>query len=208
MSPRTPKQNAAIRERRIQQILDAALQVYRERGYHGAEIGEIAREAGLGRGLIYYYFRNKKDLFLTLIRRTMEAWQDHAKGILEANMPVAERLARYLRETCVLALQHPDITYFHTTIVRRLYAVFPDEADEVMSHYERHIFLPFRRLIEEGVRTGELRDVDPRVTERMFFSILFGALDNENMITPEQIDPLVETTLFGLVKTDRGTSSV
>jgi AcrR family transcriptional regulator len=186
----------------MQQILGAALKVYRARGYHGAEIGEIARVAGLGRGLIYYYFRNKKELFLTLIRRTVEEWQERAKGILNADLPVAERLAQYLKEMCLLALQHPDITYFHTTISRNLRVVFPNEAAEVMSLYERYIFLPFRRLIEEGVRKGELRDVDPRVAERMFFSVLFGALDNENMITTEHIDPLVEITLFGLVKTD------
>ncbi|BCU83138.1 hypothetical protein JIR001_29210 [Polycladomyces abyssicola] len=206
MSPRRPEQNAAIRERRIQQILEAALKVYRARGYHGAEIGEIARVAGLGRGLIYYYFRNKRDLFLTLIRRTLEAWQERAKDILDADLSVVERLARYLKEMCVLALQHPEITYFHTTISRNLRVIFPNEAEEVMSLYEQYMFVSFRHLIEEGVRRGELRDVDPRVAERMFFSVLFGALDNENMITPEHIDPLMEITLFGLVKTDGRTT--
>src|SRR5712664_2265579 len=48
-------------------ILQAARQVFAQRGYHGATIGEIADEAGLSNGAVYYNFANKEDLFFALL---------------------------------------------------------------------------------------------------------------------------------------------
>ncbi len=48
-------------------ILQAARKVFAQHGYHGATIGEIADEAGLSNGAVYYNFANKEDLFLALL---------------------------------------------------------------------------------------------------------------------------------------------
>src|SRR6266704_4728198 len=48
-------------------ILQAARNVFARHGYHGATIGEIADEAGLSNGAVYYNFANKEDLFLALL---------------------------------------------------------------------------------------------------------------------------------------------
>jgi AcrR family transcriptional regulator len=48
-------------------ILHAARKVFAQHGYHGATIGEIADEAGLSNGAVYYNFANKEDLFLALL---------------------------------------------------------------------------------------------------------------------------------------------
>src|SRR6266700_2508468 len=48
-------------------ILQAARTVFAQHGYHGATIGEIAGEAGLSNGAVYYNFANKEDLFLALL---------------------------------------------------------------------------------------------------------------------------------------------
>src|SRR5260370_42132776 len=48
-------------------ILQAARKVFAQHGYHGATIGEIAEEAGLSNGAVYYNFANKEDLFLALL---------------------------------------------------------------------------------------------------------------------------------------------
>jgi AcrR family transcriptional regulator len=48
-------------------ILQAARKIFAQHGYHGATIGEIAAEAGLSNGAVYYNFANKEDLFLALL---------------------------------------------------------------------------------------------------------------------------------------------
>jgi AcrR family transcriptional regulator len=73
----TAARNAARRRRRLTRedkrqanrarILQGARKVFGRRGYHGATIEEIADEAGLSNGAVYYNFENKEDLFLALL---------------------------------------------------------------------------------------------------------------------------------------------
>ena len=60
-------------EERPRQILDAALEVFGERGLAGAKLDEIARRAGVSKGTIYLYFPNKEELFREMIRQTVVA---------------------------------------------------------------------------------------------------------------------------------------
>lgn len=67
MCPRTKEQFQGIREERRKQILDAALEVFAHNGYHKASISQIAREAGISKGLLYNYFQNKEVLLLEVM---------------------------------------------------------------------------------------------------------------------------------------------
>jgi AcrR family transcriptional regulator len=68
-------------------ILDAALDLFRERGFEEATMREVAARAGVATGLAYYYFRSKPDLVMAFYQRAMEemapllekAHQDHPK---------------------------------------------------------------------------------------------------------------------------------
>lgn len=60
-------------EARPQQILDAAFEVFGERGLAGARLEDIARRAGVAKGTIYLYFPNKEALFKEMIRQTVIA---------------------------------------------------------------------------------------------------------------------------------------
>ena len=55
MSPRTTVQNEIIREERKAQILDAALHVFAEEGYHSASVSKVARRAEISKGLMYNF---------------------------------------------------------------------------------------------------------------------------------------------------------
>src|SRR5437016_10492549 len=58
-------------EERPQQIIDAALTIFGERGLAGARLEDIAKRAGLSKGTIYLYFPNKEALFREMVRHTV-----------------------------------------------------------------------------------------------------------------------------------------
>lgn len=68
-----PEKTRAARERRIDEILDAALAVFRERGFSGATTDEIARQARASKTTLYNLLGNKETLFRTLLARRMAA---------------------------------------------------------------------------------------------------------------------------------------
>jgi AcrR family transcriptional regulator len=92
MSPRAPARpprlnRAEKREANRQRILHAARAVFGRRGFHGASIEEIADEAGLSNGAIYYNFESKGDLFFALLEERAEERIRHMRKTLGGSSP-------------------------------------------------------------------------------------------------------------------------
>ena len=67
MSPRTKEQFEAIRSQSIRRILDAAFCLISKNGYESTSISQIAKEAGISKGLVYNYFDSKEDILVSLV---------------------------------------------------------------------------------------------------------------------------------------------
>lgn len=72
MSPRTPQQYELIREDRKESILNAALHLFAQEGYHGTSISKIAEEANVSKGLLYNYFEGKEEVLKFLLSSLFE----------------------------------------------------------------------------------------------------------------------------------------
>lgn len=76
MSPRTKEQVEEIRQRSRQQILKASLELFAHQGFHNTTISQIAKKAGVSKGLIYNYFSSKEDLVGGIIEEAMETGEE------------------------------------------------------------------------------------------------------------------------------------
>jgi len=75
-----------------EQILDGALRVFMQVGFDAASMNDITREAGVSKGTLYVYFKNKEDLFFAMIERQKLRIFGQLQEILEKNLPVTETL--------------------------------------------------------------------------------------------------------------------
>jgi len=89
MPPRVPSREKA------EDILQAARRVLGRKGYAGATINEVAKEAGVSRGLLHYYFKSKEDMLARVIRETVEATASMAEDLFKQSRD-ARGLARNL----------------------------------------------------------------------------------------------------------------
>jgi AcrR family transcriptional regulator len=76
MSPRTGKQFEEIRESKRRQILTAAIECFATTGYHAVSISDLAKHAGISKGLMYNYFSSKEELLKTIFREVMIEMMD------------------------------------------------------------------------------------------------------------------------------------
>lgn len=80
MSPRKKEDNESIREERRKSILEVALRLFANKGYESTSISQLAKEAGISKGLIYTYFESKeallKSLVLDLNEMERDFWED------------------------------------------------------------------------------------------------------------------------------------
>lgn len=71
MSPRTTSKNEEIRQESMKKIMDAAFSLIAKQGYESTSIAQIAKEAGVSKGLMYNYFDSKEDLLEKLVNGAM-----------------------------------------------------------------------------------------------------------------------------------------
>lgn len=70
--PRKPEQYEEIREKSREKILAAALELFANNGYDASSIDSIAKKAGISKGLIYNYYKSKKDILLAIMNDAMK----------------------------------------------------------------------------------------------------------------------------------------
>src|SRR3954463_25808 len=93
-------------DERRRQLLDAGARVFTERSYEDASMAEVARAAGISKGLLYHYFPSKRDLFVA----TLEAAAAELREITQPDpsLPVAEQLVAALDAYLAWIDEHAD----------------------------------------------------------------------------------------------------
>lgn len=151
------------------EILEAALDVFTERGLAGARVEDIATRAGVSKGTVYLYFSGKEELFREAIRDKVARTLEGLASAAPAGPPV-ERLHRFI-DAYWAHLRRPHFASLYRLIMAELHQ-FPEltrfYAEEVSG---RTIGL-LAELIGEGVARGSFRPMDPQVAARMIVSLL------------------------------------
>ena len=78
-----------------EQILDGAHRVFMRLGFDASSMNDITREAGVSKGTLYVYFKNKEDLFAAIIQRKKSLVFEKLSEIVAANKPVADTLYEF-----------------------------------------------------------------------------------------------------------------
>ena len=98
MSPRTPEQFEEMRESRREQIKNVALELFASEGYSHCTISQLAKHAGISKGLMYNYFESKESLLIAIIEEGMQDIMSlidpNMDGILEP-----EEVEGFIRDT-------------------------------------------------------------------------------------------------------------
>lgn len=160
-------------EERPGQILDAALEVFGERGLAATRLEDVAKSAGVSKGTIYLYFQNKEDLFREMVRQNVVAQIERGEAALAASSGNAvDTLRAVVRGHWDFARQSPYANLLRL-VIAELHNV-PDlarfYADEVMS---RGLAL-YESIVRRGIDSGEFRPVEERVAARMVIALLLS----------------------------------
>ena len=85
-----------VSDERIPQILNAAIQVFSQRGIDGASMSQIAKAANVSKAMIYYYFESKDAMVEALVHRLFDEDQAELDALIADETPAMERLTLYI----------------------------------------------------------------------------------------------------------------
>ncbi|MEA3350315.1 MAG: TetR/AcrR family transcriptional regulator [Chloroflexota bacterium] len=153
MSPRPD-----VSEERTNQILNAASDVFSRLGFHKARVNDIAEEAGLSKGTLYWYFKSKDDIINALLDRLFEHGISGLRELQAADESATEKLLQFTERTIDeidQLLNMLPLTYeFLGLIFRRKNVKI---AFKRYFHSYMDLLTP---IIQQGINAGEFRDVD------------------------------------------------
>src|SRR5690242_16764047 len=118
MSPRGEELNRSLREHTRQRILDAALEVFSARGVAESSMGDVARAAGVSKGLAYNHFGSKEEILEALVERRLAGQLAEDEAAASAASP-AERLARLVDAALRRAAAEPEAERLLLTMLLR-----------------------------------------------------------------------------------------
>jgi len=143
-------------EERREAILAAALDEFSSRGFEAARLEDVARRAGVAKGTIYLYFRDKESLFQELIRTMLTPLVGTIEAMGQADVPLpvlADRLAD-LFVSQVFETRRKDVVRLMISEGRR----FPKLAEFYYREVLSRIITAVRTLLERAAARGEVPD--------------------------------------------------
>ncbi|HKC11580.1 MAG TPA: TetR/AcrR family transcriptional regulator [Vicinamibacteria bacterium] len=155
------------RQRRVE-ILRSAAAAFRRRGYHGASVGEIARDLRMTKGSLYYYFKNKEEILYFCHDYSLDILLDLLARVERETRSPDERLRQL-----IVSFVHMIIDELQgTALTMDLQALSPRLLRRVIA--KRDVFdRGVRRILKEGMDRGLFVSGDPKL---LTFAIL-GAVN-------------------------------
>ncbi len=155
-------------------ILNAALEVFSEKGYHPATIDEIAERAGVGKGTVYSYFRSKSELMEQLI----EAATDASLQSAEQRLAGLDNALDQLRALADLQREHlqqgePFVRFLMADVQGAISPEFKSCMEKAKRRLEEFVAGVIRRGQKEGVFK---KQIDPRFGAILILALRAGLL--------------------------------
>ena len=176
------RKNVNVIELRRNQLTRAAYKVVSRKGYYNFTVRDIAKEAGLSTGLVHYYFKNKDDLLVSVLRVMNENLRSYLAKALEQIEDPKEKIIIFMDEAFHLVEREKE--YFHVLI----------DFWTQINHNERmrkaniKLYQSYRaecaKILQEGIDKNVFNKVDVQYTATMIVAFVQGLIiqyiiDNE-----------------------------
>jgi AcrR family transcriptional regulator len=174
---------------RPQELLEAALTVFVERGYAAARMEEVARRAGVAKATLYLYYANKLELFKAVVRNSLVAGFDEvAKAQVGEPVDAREQLSRLLKALVLRVADSP------LSGIPKLVMAEASNFPEIARFYHEEVIQRGRALVvsvlERGASSGEFRAVEVDYAWRIVIAPLLLAIMWKHSFQAFEPEPL------------------
>ena len=152
-----------------QKILDAAAQVFAEKGYHDTRVDEIVSRSSTSKGAVYHYFPGKQQIFFALIDEFVALLESRLREAIETESRGIERVHAALQTGFQTFRQYRTLAKIALVQAVGLGRAFEEKRAEIDERFIRLI----QQYLEEAVAEGSIPPLEPDIAARAWM----GALD-------------------------------
>ena len=161
-----PKKATRIQKKNRKAILQAALEVFSQRGFRGSTVDRIAERAGLSKPNLLYYYPSKEAIYVAVLEDTLEFWLEPLAALDPEGDPIAE-IGRYVSAKLEMSRTRPEAS-----------RLFANEILHGAPAIGDFLTGPLKRLVDEKatvvskwIAEGRLRAIEPRHLIMMIWAV-------------------------------------
>lgn len=155
---------------KYKQIIDAAIIVIAENGYHQSQVSKIAKQAGVADGTIYLYFKNKEEILVSVFEEKMEIFADNLKEIIQQDISSSEKLYKMIENHFMVLSSDHHLATVTQLELRQANLALRLRINAVLRNY----LVLLDTILKEGIEQGEFEhSIDIRLARQM----VFGTID-------------------------------
>lgn len=164
-----------IEEARRKQILDIALEKIDAQGFQNTTIQEIANQAGISKGVIYYHFKGKQELIGSIWTALIDELFEFRRKRVETKKTAHEKLIAYV-ETNFKFLKNNFNKFIALFRVGIDFGADPSRSNPWSHEGNKRCFEYLAGILTEGQKTGEFREFDPGISAPIIQAAIDGLM--------------------------------
>lgn len=149
-------------------ILDAAAQVFRQKGFHGASMSDIAGAVNLQKASLYHHVASKQEILLALLDRALGMLTELIAGVAAQDIPADQRLRQMIRAYLSALAENADLAavllFEHRSLDKKTHARHVPHRDTFEALW--------RDVVNEGVRANIFDCADPGLAVRALMGVM------------------------------------
>lgn len=187
-----------------QRIMDAAIKLISEKGYHGATTALIAKEASVSQGIIFHYFGNKEELFFSLLKEKSDLFMEEFRKKVGNEQNALKKI-----EIAVITYVHlvrKEEKFFEILLKQTTGAGL--DLEKINKYGMMEACRIIGEVVSEGIQLGVIREIDPEIVATCLFgmmdyTIMRWLLLGKSFSLEETSKQVVDIFLRGIAKTAR-----
>ena len=145
-----------------EEITETAAQIFRQKGYHGASMNDIAEAVNLQKASLYHHFTSKQEILLEILDKALQLLLERISPLAEQNSPADKKLRLMIREYLIILVENIDLAsvllFEHRALERRQHARHIPNRDKFETLW--------KDVIHEGLRKKLLKCENPGLVVR------------------------------------------
>lgn len=145
---------------KYEEIAQAAIKLFEQKGYHATSVQDIADEVGLQKGSLYHYISSKEELLLKIAQQSIGNFNRRLEKIIDTTSSSKERLKAAIQHHITYVAGNMEMT---TVLLREAFSLEPEHHKFIKQETDRYLDL-WTKIFDQGVESGEFKPGNNRLT--------------------------------------------
>jgi AcrR family transcriptional regulator len=182
------------------EIIQAAAQIFRQKGYHGTSMQDIADAVALKKASLYHHVSGKQDILVSILDQALDLLIEDLHSVLEADLSAEQKIRQAMLAYVKRLTQDPDLA---AVLLMEHRSLEDDLRSDHINRRDRFEGL-WRAMIEQGVKEGSFRSMDRSLATFALLGVLNWMITwyrpNGRMPAEAIADQFADLILEGLVR--------